>query len=146
MAGALQIVNGSLRPCAAQRTSFTPVSVPNWTRRPSSVSCIVERRATQQAVLSRGRRITAAPISAVAATEERTQQYVLSAAVDLLSMHRSGLMGILRVQETSDNDISDWSDWAGCHGTGTCELCRLHVAPVSTSTGSGALCDCRTLP
>ncbi len=80
MAGALHLVNGTLKPCAAQKTSVTPVSLPNCTRRPSLVSCFVERRAQHKAALTRGRRNLAAPITAVAATEERTEQYALPAS------------------------------------------------------------------
>ncbi len=80
MAGALHLVNGTLKPCAAQNPSVTPVSLPNCTRRPSLVSCFVERRAQHKAALTRGRRNLAAPITAVAATEERTEQYALPAS------------------------------------------------------------------
>lgn len=76
MAGAFHIVNGSFKPCAAQRISFAPTPVPNFIRRPSSVSCFVERRAPQKTARCDSHRHHAAPITAVAATEERTQQYV----------------------------------------------------------------------
>lgn len=88
MAGALHIVNGTLKPCAAQRPSFAPVTAPNCTRRPSLVSCTVERRAQQKAVLAKGRRYRAAPITAVAATEERTEQKQAT------TMSKLGLIGL----------------------------------------------------
>ncbi|DBA68188.1 hypothetical protein WJX79_010020 [Trebouxia sp. C0005] len=88
MAGALHLVNGTLKPCAAQKASVTPVSLSNCTRRPSLVSCFVERRAQHKAVLIKSRRNLAASITAVAATEERTEQKQVT------TMSKLGLIGL----------------------------------------------------
>ncbi|DBA78833.1 hypothetical protein WJX77_010165 [Trebouxia sp. C0004] len=87
MAGALHLVNGTLKPCAAHKTSVTPLSLPSYTRRPSLVSCFVERRAQHKAVLTKGRR-NLAPITAVAATEELTEQKQVT------TMSKLGLIGL----------------------------------------------------
>lgn len=52
------------------------------------ISCFVERRAQHKSVLTKGRRNTAAPITAVAATEERTEQKQVT------TMSKLGLIGL----------------------------------------------------
>lgn len=89
MAGACHIVNGSLRPCSAQQLSVTPAALPKSIRLPSSVNCFVERRAKRKTACCNRRQHISAAISAVAATEERTQQCVTASALSQLSMHRS---------------------------------------------------------
>ncbi|KAL3150303.1 6-phosphogluconate dehydrogenase, decarboxylating 2 [Trebouxia sp. C0010 RCD-2024] len=88
MAGAFHIVHGSLRPCAAERSSFAPTTLPRYFRLSSSVDCFVERRAQRRTVGCNRRQHNLAPISAVAATEERVEQKQAT------TMSKIGLIGL----------------------------------------------------
>lgn len=105
MAGAFHIVHGSLRPSAVHRSSFAPAPLPNCLRLPSSVNSFVERGAQRKSAGCKRRPHNLALVSAVAATEERVQEYVTACALSQVSMYRSRSMGTLRMQEASYDDV-----------------------------------------